>query len=511
MLPRRSLYLKIALFCCQTVSALYAPFLEQSFFFDWNDPTRPFPLTVTQQCETIHITWGRGTATGPNPVAPYYLQVYTSNYLVPFVIAAGDALQYDWTVPFAPGTQYQICMFDANGNTGGCQDVYTMIPSNSSPASSCTNVTVPVPLQVDATVANGPMSQYGWIEQCTDISLLPRNGTPPYIMTVAPSLHPPYNITGDGSKPMNWTVSMSWASSFFVSVSDSAGNVWSNGLLHSAEGSSAACLSSQLPSSKGVPTGATIGAGVGGLGVGLVAGLLGALLFLHLRGRKHRSANARLDLHGSSYPSSPQAQGVYLHAPSISSHYQAIPGSTGVAENSLGLSTHSANPGNRMGQLITGSQYHVEPFVLPTVAEDVQPLTDSSPTHHPSHPSLNSPSSAPESGAHSRDSGRQVYVVHHDGGRAPVTVYTQEGTQVVELPPGYPGEAAGSQLGVPQSPSSRAGQDVRSIVGSTIEIGSGSSDTSRMEAGASGGLPATLQQIRKPGDVKKPGSKRPRT
>jgi hypothetical protein len=31
-----------------------------------------------------------------------------------------------------------------------------------------------------------------------------------------------------------------------------------------------------------------------------------------------------------------------------------------------------------------------------------------------------------------------VYVVHHDGGRAPVTVYTQEGADVVELPPRYP-------------------------------------------------------------------------
>ena len=28
-----------------------------------------------------------------------------------------------------------------------------------------------------------------------------------------------------------------------------------------------------------------------------------------------------------------------------------------------------------------------------------------------------------------------VYVVHHDGGRAPVTVYTADGTEVVELPP----------------------------------------------------------------------------
>lgn len=35
---------------------------------------------------------------------------------------------------------------------------------------------------------------------------------------------------------------------------------------------------------------------------------------------------------------------------------------------------------------------------------------------------------------------RAVYVVHHDGGRAPVTVYTSDGAQVVELPPRYPAD-----------------------------------------------------------------------
>lgn len=31
----------------------------------------------------------------------------------------------------------------------------------------------------------------------------------------------------------------------------------------------------------------------------------------------------------------------------------------------------------------------------------------------------------------------QVYVVHHDSGRSPVTVYAADGTEVVELPPRY--------------------------------------------------------------------------
>lgn len=57
---------------------------HQSFFFDWNVPGQPYPIPVTrmcsefsqvflsifekkitaEQCETIHITWARSTATG---------------------------------------------------------------------------------------------------------------------------------------------------------------------------------------------------------------------------------------------------------------------------------------------------------------------------------------------------------------------------------------------------------------------------------------------------------------
>ena len=42
-----------------------------------------------------------------------------------------------------------------------------------------------------------------------------------------------------------------------------------------------------------------------------------------------------------------------------------------------------------------------------------------------------------ESQSVSQDNGGQVYVIHHDSGRAPVSVITAPGTQVVELPPGY--------------------------------------------------------------------------
>ncbi|KAF9454999.1 hypothetical protein P691DRAFT_792102 [Macrolepiota fuliginosa MF-IS2] len=490
MLHRRSLWIRAILLWCQAwlASASLVPSLEQSFFFDWNTPGQPYPIPVTQQCQTLHITWERGTAVGPNPVSPYYLQVYTSNFLVPFIISVGDGLQYDWTVPFAPGTLYQMCMFDKNGNTGGCQDVYTMIPSNSS-TPSCANVTFPSPLQVDASVPNGPLSQYGWVDQCTDISLVPRNGTPPYIMTVAPSLHPPFNITGDGTKPLNWTVSLSWSSSFFISVVDAAGNVWSNGLIHSGGGGSTACLSGQLPqgSSGGISPGIAIGSSLAGLGAGLIAGSLGAILFFHFRNKKRKSMDSLIDLRGS-HPGSPQ----------------------GLGGNSLGLSTHTSGYGNRMSNLPSGTQYHVEPFILPTVAEDGHLHSPSSPTHAHSNPSLNTSPSAETRPDSSGRTQNQVYVVHHDGGRAPVTVYTQEGTQVVELPPGYPGGV--SEVGGPlRNPHSHGGHEARSeTVPGSSGVGSGSSDTGRTEGSAPAAteLPANLQQVRRPGHIQKPAASR---
>ncbi|EKM83616.1 hypothetical protein AGABI1DRAFT_96597 [Agaricus bisporus var. burnettii JB137-S8] len=470
-LLRHSFWIQAYLFwhAAALVTAEYIPPLEQSFYFDWNAPGQPYPIPVTAQCEVIHITWGRGTATGPNPTAPYYLQVYTSAFLVPFVISVGNVLQYDWAVPFYPGTLYQICMFDKNGHTGGCQDVYTVIPSNGSP--SCANVTFPSPLDVEATVENGPLSQFGWIEQCTDIALMPQNGKPPYTMTIAPSLHPPFNITGDGTKPLNWTVSLSWASSFFVSVVDSAGSVWSNGLLHSAAGRSNACLAgvSVSPRRKDV-VGIAIGAGFGGLGVGLVVGLLGTLGFSRRRSKKTGSTGSQLALRGSR-PHTPQ----------------------GFATDSLHHTTHSAN--NRVANARSGSEYYIEPFVMPPRSATSSTQAD------PVGTSASTPLLAPESTTQADEHGRmrsKVYVVHHDNGRAPVTVYAQEGTSVVELPPGYPGDATEPSRSLHSS-----GYDA-------LDEGSASSARARSEnitgrTEVSGQTePSVLQRSRRPGQIFKP-------
>ncbi|KAG5646039.1 hypothetical protein DXG03_004462 [Asterophora parasitica] len=62
--------------------------------------------------------------------------------------------------------RYVWLQFDKNGNTGGCQATYTVISSSDAEPPTCQNVTFPLgTLDVDAAVANGPLSQYGWVDQ----------------------------------------------------------------------------------------------------------------------------------------------------------------------------------------------------------------------------------------------------------------------------------------------------------------------------------------------------------
>ncbi|KAF8221766.1 hypothetical protein L208DRAFT_1326161 [Tricholoma matsutake] len=417
-----SLLLYGSSFLWTSVQASNTPFLPQSFFFNYNQPSQPVPIPVTTQCESIHLTWGRDVATGPNPTAPYSLQVYTSSFLFPFIIDAGSGLSFNWSVPFAPGTVYQICMFDKNGNSGGCQASYTVIPASSPNQPSCSNVTFPLgPLDVSAVVDNGPLSQYGWVNQCTDISVTPKNGTPPYTFTVAPALHPPYNITSSDGRSMNWTVSLSWASTFFISVVDVVGNSWANGPLHSGNGPTF-CLADKPIPLNGPSTGVAVGAGVGGLVVGALAGIASACLFTKHRRRKERHHVVDIGL------GSPTA--AYFDRPTygLSSHYRAVPStaSSGQFDSSIGSSNPSSN--NTVNRLSRPPpHYQIEPFAVPLEDGTLNPGR---------RPKSNvvTPASTPEPPAASSS---QVYVVHHDGGRPPVTVYHQDGTEVVELPPRY--------------------------------------------------------------------------
>lgn len=153
--------------------------------------------------------------------------------------------------------------------------------------------------------------------------------------------------------------------------------------------------------------------------------------------------------------------------------------------NMLGLN-HPSSPSPTSGAYTRGSTgrwgpYDVEPFVLPSHGDSANtnanpnmlsptsgggaPLspspygTSSGASDHPA-PSL---SSAAGSQSPSDSMGRRpgagrgggnaahVYVVHHDAGRPPpVTVFTSDGTEVVELPPQYESatQAQGQSSGV---------------------------------------------------------------
>ncbi|KAJ7147812.1 hypothetical protein C8R43DRAFT_1129367 [Mycena crocata] len=357
-----------------TGQAKYVSFLQPGFFFDYNIQDQPVPIPITEQCETINIKWGRQGAIGPDPVAPYSMVVYTSTFTTPFTIDAGSGLSFDWDVPFAPGTQYQICMWDKNGVPGGCQAMYTVVQNSTVERPTCQNVTAPAALNVVPTVASGPMSQYGFIDQCTDITLAPTSGKPPFTLTVAPALHPPYNITSDSMDPIDWTVSLSWSFPFFLSLVSSDGLMWSNGPLHAGGFGPSDCLAPDSIS-KSKAHSLAVGAGVG---AGFGAGIFGALLtFLYLRHRRKPP-----------------------HIPAFDSDSKTAP------------NTETLGPHRQLHNR-SHSEAQSEPLSWTTVSDVHSSQMPPSPQRS-----------------------RTTYVLHHDAGQAPVTVIT-DASDVVELPPRY--------------------------------------------------------------------------
>lgn len=350
----------------------------------------------------------------PNPTAPYYLQIFLSTFIVPIIIPAGSGTSFNFTVPWVPDTQYQICMYDSMGQTGGCQGLYTVIPNSNANATSpisCQNVTYPTSaMNVNAAVVSGAFSQYGWIPQCTDIEVQPKNGTPPFTFTIAPTLHPPLNITSTTASPMNWTVSLSHGAPFFIAVEDSQGNVWAQGPLHSGDNEDTSCLNiNHTGEGSGTSSsniGEVIGAAAGGIVVGLLVGGVGMLVFRRRRSRR-----------SSEFPH-PRKDSPEL--------------GMGTPREVTGITS-----GGNLGP--GGLEYIVEPFSIPgsSPSDPSVPLLPGGSTSPPSSPPDALSASGSSADQSSRGGRQNVYVVHHDGGRAPVTVYTAEGAEVVELPPRY--------------------------------------------------------------------------
>ncbi|KAF8491300.1 hypothetical protein JB92DRAFT_3128440 [Gautieria morchelliformis] len=430
--------------------------LPQSWYFSWTPAGVALPAPITAQCETIQVTWERGAATGPDPIAPYYLQVYNSNYIFPFIIPTGPDPNADLTIPFPPGSQYEICMFDSNGNTGGCQAIYTVY-SNSTSTPQCANWTMPTStLSVKSESAQGALSMYGWVDSCSDIRVTPQGGTPPFTFTVAPALHPPLNITSNDMSPINWTVSLSWASPFFISLVDSTGLSWSNGPIHSGDGDTK-CLAADASSNQ-----ARLGETVGATVAGVVLGALGCLLATFLISR-HRANSTRKGQERVPTPFLPPGGDSYtynsLASRSPPNESRLIALQQQFSAESKHLSLGAISP------MMLPREYNPEPYRHDGAHRITSPNSvtsgDTTPGQfrndvqgeHARTASTSGSVSAPDR----QEGGSQVYVIHHDSGRAPVSVITSRGTEVVELPPGY----SSNYLGVGAAANSGSGsQDV---------------------------------------------------
>jgi len=418
----------------------------QLWLFDWDsagvDPTVSLPQTA--QCDTLNIKWSRASNDVPDYVPPFYLKIYTSVDPVPFLIPAGTGLSTNFTVPFAPGTQYQICMVDSVGNSGGCQASYTVYPNNTftqDPKTknvtivppTCANVTSPFgQINVTGVDVNGPLTRMAWADQCTDISVKPTNGTPPFILSIAPTYHPPMNITSNTMDAINWTVTLGWAHQFYMSLTDANGNSWMTGPLHSGGNGPTDCLvlggnnlglSASVGSQGGISSKVVIGSTIGAAVFGILVGLLASLCL----NRKKQSKPTPEE---------------------------------GKEKDATALASTSR-----------GSRFAVEPYPLPSQSEPQSPevvggnLSRSTSPNSTMHPGRSEMARQTSDG-----SSRQVYVVHHDGGRPNISVYHPEGANVVELPPSYgprtPLEAQGGQSSLAQRMESPKGHKRREASGS---------------------------------------------
>lgn len=172
---------------------------------------------------------------------------------------------------------------------------------------------------------------------------------------------------------------------------------------------------------------AAVGAGIGGVVLGLIVGLAGAYL---LNRRSDRRPNKLFSQEGFN-----------------GNH-----------------SYHELSTGSCPGVL--GSPYKVEPWLPPSGTpnsvvsppQEHMPLRNShistlgvaTPNTSPGQstiPRMPRATVTPDTSPDLSDRNHQVYVVHHDGGRAPVTVYTADGTEVVELPPSYDGQTRTQRRG----------------------------------------------------------------
>nr|VWP02574.1 Type III effector protein AvrBs2 [Ganoderma boninense] len=208
----------------------------------------------------------------------------------------------------------------------------------------------------------------------------------------------------------------------------------------------------------GLSTKATIGVGVGALAAGVLIGTVSAYLFFVRRREQWDSPDLRRK---SLEPLDPNMLGLnHPHSPSPGAHTRSSAGRWGPYDvEPFVLPPHDTSAANT-----TLNSHNTNANVLsPTSAGPGGPLSPSpygtssgrqTPTAsaHGDRTSIATGSQSQSPPGTAADSlGRRVptnpggganashvYVVHHDAGRPPpVTVFTSDGTEVVELPPQY--------------------------------------------------------------------------
>jgi hypothetical protein len=183
-----------------------------------------------------------------------------------------------------------------------------------------------------------------------------------------------------------------------------------------------------------VPKSSAVGAGVGGAFAGVIVAVLAVILYERIRAqRRSQKYNDTTDA-------------TYHDLVSRDPPHDLQPGSH---TNDSPLDPHRIPlvPNRLFNFSGRGLEHRIQPF----------PLTNDSPNASTS--ALNrmaSSNTQADSGIPSSSAVQpppHVYVVHHDAGRAPVTVYTAQGTEVVELPPQYMDGSSSSD--VSRNPSER--------------------------------------------------------
>lgn len=233
----------------------------------------------------------------------------------------------------------------------------------------------------------------------------------------------------------------SWGSPFFISLVDANGQTWAHGPLHSGGQGPSDCLAlGTAKSDEGVSESVAIGSGVGGLLAGLAIGGLAAWFFFRKRrgsyyepyvsNRGSGKGGARLEVDT-------------LYSPAVHTAYPS--------DNTMTTQQSRRDSIRRGHRLAPGSAYEIEPFTMPdNSSEGLIPRSPggggmaAQPPASPASPARPTTSHDEATGSDTvsrarapSSGGGQVYVVHHDGGRAPVTVYAAEGAEIIELPPLY--------------------------------------------------------------------------